>query len=74
MRSNGDAIIKGWEKYGLLKAFQKDFQIEAMLLNTKCSFYDDGEYVNDKPIEYQELEQLFIDNDIVKLMAKCILA
>jgi hypothetical protein len=45
-------IIKDWGKCGLLKAFKKDFQIEAMLLNTKCSFYDDGEYVNDKHIEY----------------------
>lgn len=45
-----------------------------MLLNTKCSFYDDGEYVNDKPIEYKELQELFIDDDIVELMAKCILA
>lgn len=74
VRFNGDIIIKGWGKCGLLKAFQKDFQIEAILLNIKFSFYDDGEYVNDNPIEYQELEELFIDDDIVELMAKYILA
>jgi len=36
-----DLIIKGWKKCGLLKSFEKEFQLEAMETHTRSSLFSD---------------------------------
>ena len=70
-------IRKGWEKCGLLRAFERRFQASAMEENAKCSFFAEKasdttgseELVEDE--DYDDLEDLF-DDEVMDMMAKCL--
>ena len=77
IRSCSNMIRKGWEKCGLLRAFEKSFQASAMEKNTKCFFFAEKasdtigseELVEDKA--YDDLKDLF-DVEVMDMMAKCL--
>lgn len=68
-----DMIIKGWQKYGLLRAFEKDFQVQAMEANTLSLLFGAMSNIDDDcekeiDLDDQDLEELFEDSDILDLM------
>jgi hypothetical protein len=75
--SRTDMIIKGWEKCGLLRPFDKIFQAEAMECNSHNSLFSDvnvDEEHEESLDDIDEWEELFEDEDIMDLMARCVVS
>jgi hypothetical protein len=70
-----EMIVRGWEKCGLTRPFERSFQAEAMEANTLGLLFDskDNSSIEEELIHDAELEELFEDEDIAELMAKCIM-
>ncbi len=68
-------IIKGWEQCGLLGAFEKSFQVQAMEANANCSLFastvDSGEEINEDHDE-EDWEDQFQDVEIMEMMGRCL--
>lgn len=73
--SRKQMIVKGWGKCGLLRVFDRAFQAEAMESHSHTSLFSDTN-TNDEHEEFSddidEWEELFEDEDIMGLMARCV--
>jgi hypothetical protein len=69
-------IVKGWEKCGLLRAFDKMFQAEAMESHAHNYLFSDTNMddQHEDLEDIQEWQELFEDADIMELMALCVIS
>jgi len=66
--------IKGWKKSGLLRPFEKEFQLEAMETHTKSSLFSNVASTNSSEQcekEEEDWNELF-ENKVSKMMLRCL--
>jgi hypothetical protein len=69
-----EMIVRGWKKCGLTRPFEWSFQAEAMKATTSRFLFGLENSNSDKE-EFNhdaKLEELFADENITDLMAKCV--
>lgn len=69
--SRTSMIVKGWDKCGLLRSFERNFQAEAMESHAYNSLFTGVDDQNEDVEDIQELDELFETDDILEMMAKC---
>ena len=66
-------IVKGWDKCGLLRSFDKDFQAKAMESNADASLFTGLDNICEIIDEdHLDLQEFFEDSEVFDMMVKCI--